>query len=166
MPETTIATHGAAIQTADRIAAAKMLQELVVDLTDLSLQGKQAHWNLYGPAFRELHLLLDDLVDSARAEADTMAERCLALGAPADARLATLSANTHLDPFPEGRVEDRKVVELIVSRLETISATGRRHLDQLGKVDLASQDLVITLLEGVEKYLWMFDAHRVPQARR
>ena len=35
------------------------LQAVLVDLIELSLQGKQAHWNLVGPNFRDLHLQLN-----------------------------------------------------------------------------------------------------------
>jgi len=37
----------------------KALQQALVDLTDLSLLGKQAHWNIQGSRFRALHLQLD-----------------------------------------------------------------------------------------------------------
>ena len=43
------------------VAAA--LQQALVDLTALSLQGKQAHWNIEGPGFRSLHLHLDEIID-------------------------------------------------------------------------------------------------------
>jgi starvation-inducible DNA-binding protein len=51
------------------------LQKVLVDLIELHLQGKQAHWNLVGTNFRDLHLQLDDIVDLAREAADTIAER-------------------------------------------------------------------------------------------
>jgi starvation-inducible DNA-binding protein len=143
-----------------RLEVAHTLQELLVDLVDLSLQGKQAHWNLRGPMFRDLHLLLDELVDRARESADRVAERCLALSVAADGRASTVAADTHLEPFPEGRIDDGQVVELVVSRLTTISETGRSRLEQLGEDDLVSQDLVIEVLDEMEKLRWMFDAHR------
>jgi starvation-inducible DNA-binding protein len=161
MEERTVATDRAAALSVDRrLTAAKVLQGLVVDLTDLGLQGKQAHWNLRGPLFRELHLLLDEVVDSAREGTDTLAERCLALGVAADARAAIVSRDTRLSEFPEGRVEDREVVELMTERLHTVSEAGRSRLKELGEVDVVSQDLVITVLEDIEKHLWMFEAHR------
>ena len=43
------------------------LQKVLVDLIELHLQGKQAHWNLVGTKFRDLHLQLDELVDAADA---------------------------------------------------------------------------------------------------
>ena len=42
------------------------LQRVLVDLIELHLQGKQAHWNVVGSNFRDLHLQLDELVDFAR----------------------------------------------------------------------------------------------------
>ena len=36
------------------------LQKVLVDLIELHLQGKQAHWNLVGTNFRDLHLQLDE----------------------------------------------------------------------------------------------------------
>ena len=44
----------------------KALQQALVDLTDLSLLGKQAHWNIKGTRFRALHLQLDEIVDEVR----------------------------------------------------------------------------------------------------
>ena len=41
------------------------LQRVLVDLVELQLQGKQAHWNLVGTNFRDLHLQLDGIVDVA-----------------------------------------------------------------------------------------------------
>ena len=56
------------------------LQRVLVDLVELHLQGKQAHWNVIGSNFRDLHLQLDELVDAAREASDTIAERMRALG--------------------------------------------------------------------------------------
>ena len=39
---------------------AESLQATLVELIDLSLQAKQAHWNVVGPAFRGVHLFLDE----------------------------------------------------------------------------------------------------------
>ena len=35
------------------------LQAVLVDLIELHVQGKQAHWNIVGTNFRDLHLQLD-----------------------------------------------------------------------------------------------------------
>jgi hypothetical protein len=48
---------------------AKSLQAVLVDLIELHLQGKQAHWNLVGTNFGDLHLQRDAVVDTAREAA-------------------------------------------------------------------------------------------------
>ena len=48
---------------AQRDTTAAALQASLVDLIDLSLVAKQAHWNLVGRQFHDVHLHLDELVD-------------------------------------------------------------------------------------------------------
>ena len=59
---------------------AQNLQEVLVDLVELHLQGKQAHWNVIGTNFRDLHLQLDEIavrVQPLRAAPSTSpAPRC------------------------------------------------------------------------------------------
>ena len=83
---------------------AQNLQKVLVDLIELHLQGKQAHWNLVGTNFRDLHLQLDDIVDIAREAADTIAERMRALDAIPDGRTDTVVATTSVPAAPPGLV--------------------------------------------------------------
>jgi hypothetical protein len=62
------------------------------DRGELHLQGKQAHRNVVGTNFRDLHLQLDELVAFARAGSDTIAERLRALDAVPDGRSDTVAA--------------------------------------------------------------------------
>ncbi|GAP53821.1 ferritin, Dps family protein [Arthrobacter sp. Hiyo6] len=39
------------------------LQAVLADLIELHVQGKQAHWNIVGTNFRDLHLQLDEIVE-------------------------------------------------------------------------------------------------------
>jgi starvation-inducible DNA-binding protein len=63
-----------------RTTTGTALQGALVDLIDLSLQAKQAHWNLVGKNFRSLHLQLDDVVATARDHSDILAERAITVG--------------------------------------------------------------------------------------
>ena len=86
--------------THEREEIGRELQETLVELIDLSLLGKQLHWTVVGPHFRSLHLQLDELVDSWRELADTVAERAVALGftPTARARPSPGSARTRSRP--------------------------------------------------------------------
>jgi starvation-inducible DNA-binding protein len=70
---------------------ASSLQRVLIDIIELQLQGKQAHWNVVGTNFRGLHFQLDELVDFTRTSSDTIAERMRALSAVPDGRSPTLS---------------------------------------------------------------------------
>ena len=76
------------------------LQRVLVDLIELHLQGKQAHWNVVGTNFRDLHLQLDELVDFAREASDTIAERMRALDAVPDGRSDTVVGQHHAATVP------------------------------------------------------------------
>ena len=89
------------------------LQRVLVDLIELHLQGKQAHWNVVGTNFRDLHLQLDELVDFAREASDTIAERMRALDAVPDGRSDTVAASTTLPQFPAYEHSTTEVVDLI-----------------------------------------------------
>ena len=86
------------------------LQKVLVDLIELHVQGKQAHWNLLGSNFRDLHLQLDEIVDAARGFSDEVAERMRAVYLVPDGRTSTVTKSTSLAEFPAGPVEDRKSV--------------------------------------------------------
>ena len=115
----------AAKQPPVRLAAspqlAANLQAVLVDLLELALQGKQAHWNVVGPTFRELHLQLDDVVDLARQGSDTIAERMRALGASPDGRSNTITPSTTLPAHPAGEQHTTADIELVLGSLTNTS---------------------------------------------
>jgi starvation-inducible DNA-binding protein len=141
-------------------AVVDTLQGALVDLIDLSLVAKQAHWNLVGAHFRPIHLQLDELTDLARAHMDTIAERAVALGANPDGRAATISKSTKL-PQPEGGwLEDGKVVATITDTLDGISKRMYERIRATDDADPVTQDLFIAIAQDIDKQHWMFQAQR------
>ena len=134
------------------------LQATLVELVDLSLLGKQLHWNVVGPLFRPLHLQLDELIDSWRELADTVAERAVAIGVAPDGQSATVTRDSPLREVERGEVEDRVVVRELTSRLAEVAERARERMDRLGDLDAASQDVVIEVVRELEKQLWMIRA--------
>lgn len=141
-----------------RKLAGTALQGTLVDLLDLSLVAKQAHWNLYGPRFRSIHLQLDEVVTTARAFADTVAERAAALGVSPDGRAATVAGSSGLPDFPQGWVKDGDTVEALVRTFTAVIERVRVRIDETGPADAVTQDLLIGLTAELEKQSWMFQA--------
>jgi Ferritin-like domain len=58
-----------------REKATALLNQHLADATDLYSQTKQAHWNVKGMQFSQLHELFDTLADSVEEFVDLIAER-------------------------------------------------------------------------------------------
>ena len=137
------------------------LQLVLSDLVELHLQGKQAHWNIVGSNFRDLHLLLDEIVDAARDASDTIAERMRALYAVPDGRSETVSAMTSLPKLPAGEIDTHEAVELIRGRLIAVATRARAVHDAVDEQDPTSADLLHQVIETTEKFAWLIGAeHR------
>ncbi|UNB55392.1 Dps family protein [Mycolicibacterium sp. YH-1] len=131
------------------------LQRVLVDLIELHLQGKQAHWNVVGSNFRDLHLQLDELVDFARTGSDTIAERLRALDAIPDGRSDTVAATTSLPGFPEYEVSTTEAVDLVTSRVYAAVDTLRAVHDEVDAEDPSTADILHQLIDGLEKLAWL-----------
>ncbi|NGO74354.1 DNA starvation/stationary phase protection protein [Streptomyces sp. YC504] len=152
------------VPEADIKATGEVLQGALVDLLDLSLIAKQAHWNILGPRFRSIHLQLDEVVATARTYADTIAERSSTIGVPPDGRAATLARHSDVAQPPDGWLQEHAVVELLI---DALAGTIRRMHERIritGDTDLVSQDVLLGLTAQLEKHHWMFQAeHPRPQ---
>lgn len=136
------------------------LNAALADLVDLSLVGKQSHWNLVGRGFRSLHLQLDEVVDAARLFADEVAERAVTIGVAPDGRAATVAEASGLPAHPGGWVQDVAVVGYFIEVLGAAVARLREHIAALEGADVVSQDLLIGVTAALEKHYWMFQAEQ------
>lgn len=134
------------------------LQRVLVDLIALHLDGKQAHWNVVGANFRDLHLQLDEIVDVAREHSDTVAERMRALYAVPDGRPTTVAETTSLPLLLPGEQNTTEVVNTITDLLHRAAATVREVHDTVDAEDPSTADLLHTIIHDLEKQAWMISA--------
>ncbi|HEY1178426.1 MAG TPA: DNA starvation/stationary phase protection protein [Phytomonospora sp.] len=140
-----------------RKVTGEALQGALVDLVDLSLVGKQAHWNVYGRNFRSLHLQLDEIVDAARLASDTVAERAVAIGVAPDARASSIASGTVLS-VDSGQLTDKKVIEFFIDAYGKVIGRMRERIDATGDPDPVTQDILIGITQELEKQYWMWQA--------
>ncbi len=147
------------LDPARRDVAAAALQAALVDLVDLSLIGKQAHWTVVGPQFRSIHLALDELVTAARDFADQSAERLTAIGvAP---RRPCRDGGTRIGGtkgFGDGWTKGEEVVAAIVDNIAAVVSRLRGHIDATAEADPVTQDLLIGQTARLEQLHWMWQA--------
>lgn len=158
-------------QNAERgfVASPKLdenLQAVLVDLLELAMQGKQAHWNVVGRNFRDTHRILDEIIEAAREFSDTVAERMRALHAVPDGRSDTVAETTTLPEYPQGEIDTTETVDLITVRLESVVGTMRDVHDDVDDEDPTSADILHAIIEKLEQFAWMVSAeNRTPAAR-
>ena len=158
MPTIRDQAHLPSLGSHERIEVGNQLQEMVIELVDLSLLGKQLHWSVVGQHFRSLHLQLDELVDSWRELADTVAERAVAIGAFPDGQATTIAADSQIEPVERGPIEDLELVRLLSSRLAEVAERARQRASRVSELDAASEDVFIEVIRALEKQLWMVRA--------
>ncbi|KFD43764.1 hypothetical protein IU11_08665 [Cellulosimicrobium sp. MM] len=134
------------------------LQRVLVALVDLHVQGKQAHWNVTGRGFRDLHLQLDDVVDAAREHSDTVAERMRALQVVPDGRTETVATTTDLSPYPAGLVSVGDTVDAVVERIAQTVEVVRAVHDDVDAEDPTSADILHEIIADLEKQAWFLSS--------
>jgi starvation-inducible DNA-binding protein len=154
--------HLPALGKHEREEIGNELQATLLELVDLSLLGKQLHWSVVGPQFRPLHLYLDELIDSWRELADTVAERAVALGYWPDGQADTVAAGSQVARVERGAIDDHHVLRELAQRLAEVDERTRGRMDRLAELDSASEDVLVEAVRALEEQLWMIRA-QLPQ---
>lgn len=150
------------------VAAKKLgenLQAVLVDLIELGIQGKQAHWNVVGHNFRDTHLQLDEIIEATREFSDTVAERMRALHAVPDGRSDVIAATTTLPEYPQGEIDTSETIDLVTVRLEAVVGTMRDVHDEVDEADPTSADILHAIIEKLEQFAWMVSAENRKPAK-
>jgi starvation-inducible DNA-binding protein len=138
---------------------AQFLEPLVVNLTAMSVDGKQAHWHVRGHNFIGIHELLDVYVDHVREWADLVAERVVALGLPVDGRVATVAGFTSTPHYPEGFQSVEDTIANVVKQIDATLEILHKGITDLDEIDVSSQDVLVEIERGLVKDRWFLQAH-------
>ncbi len=138
----------------------ELLNARLADTFDLYSQVKQAHWNVKGSDFIQLHELYDLVAADVIEYVDTVAERATALGGLAlgTARLAAKAST--LDEYPLDAVEGMETVAVVADRLAAYGSLVREGIDQATELeDMDTADLFTDISRAIDKHLWFVEAH-------
>lgn len=138
---------------------AQFLSPVVVEMTALAVNGKQAHWHVRGANFIGVHELLDAIVGRAIEWADLAAERVVALGLPVDARIQTVASATQSSPLTPGFQRSENAIVEIINQMDVAIAVVNTAIAELADIDASSQDVAIEIGRSLEKDRWFLFAH-------
>ena len=142
-----------------RDAVVLELQPLLVDLLDLAMQAKQAHWTVTGATFFAVHSHLDKLNKMLRKAGDEIAERCATLDRAPDGTVQRVAESTLLPPLERGFGPAQQLLDQLAARLAAATARTRERIDRLDSIDRLSADMVARIATDMEKQCWMLQAY-------
>jgi len=143
-----------------RRAMIDLLNQQLADALDLGLQAKQAHWNVKGPHFIGLHELFDKVAEELEEFTDDIAERAVELGGVALGTIQILSKESRLSAYPLDLTSGQKHAAALSDALAQFGTTTRAAIDPAAKAgDADTADLFTEVSRGVDKLLWLVEAH-------
>jgi starvation-inducible DNA-binding protein len=137
-----------------------LLNARLAEALDLYGQLKQAHWNVKGSDFIQLHELYDAIAAEVIDHVDLIAERATTLGGRALGTVRMAASASSLDEYPLDAVDGPATLEVIADRLAAFGALLRSDIDTsttLGDQDTA--DLFTEVSRAIDKNLWFVEAH-------
>ena len=137
-----------------------LLQARLSDALDLEAQMKQAHWNVKGRDFYQLHQLFDSIHGEVEEFVDLLAERITTLGGVADGRVQTTAKTTALYEYPLQSSSGEAHLKSVAAALGQFGKLVRADIDAAtthGDADTA--DLFTQVSRENDKQLWFVEAH-------
>ena len=145
-------------KTRDQITT--MLNQQLADMFDLYSQTKQAHWNVKGPEFIQLHKLFDELAEVVLEAIDVIAERVTALGGVAMGTVHMAAQSSRLPEFPGKAVLAMACVEVLAVRFASAAETTRSAINIASeRQDETTSNLLQDVSAKLDKSLWFLEAH-------
>lgn len=147
------------ISESDSSMIVDLLQDRLNALNDLALTLKHIHWNVVGPHFIAVHLMLDPQVDAVRAMVDEVAERIATMGGSPQGTPGALVAARSWDDYSLGREDAIAHLGALDVVYAGVVESHRRGIEATEKPDPVTQDMLIGQSEQLEQFHWFVRAH-------
>ncbi|MGB5632896.1 MAG: DNA starvation/stationary phase protection protein Dps [Waterburya sp.] len=143
-----------------RVEVIGILNQTLAATLDLKTQTKQAHWNVKGMDFYQLHELFDEMATELEEYVDMVAERVTALGGTALGTARIAAESSILPEYPLDAVSGADHVTALADHYGAYAKHVRSAIDstdELGDADTA--DLYTEISRTIDKRLWFLEAH-------
>jgi starvation-inducible DNA-binding protein len=146
-----------------RLQSSQLLNQILADSLILYSLYKKHHWQMRGPTFVQLHLLLDKHAGEQLELIDTLAERVQMLGGVAIADPRHVAEITTIERAPDGVEEVPAMLARLLSAHEAIITAVRVAIEQTTQNgDSGSNDLLMgDVLRTHEQQVWFLAEHLV-----
>jgi DNA-binding ferritin-like protein (oxidative damage protectant) len=143
-----------------RTQIAELCNERLADAIDLQTQCKSAHWNVKGPNFIALHELFDKVNEDVEDYVDLIAERAVQLGGIAESTIQSVTKRTNLPEYPLNIADGNQHVSRLSHSVAYFGELVRKAINQSSELnDAGTADIFTEISRGLDKWLWMLEAH-------
>ena len=137
-----------------------LLNQQMADNADLYSQTKQAHWNVKGQNFMQLHLLYDQVAAVVEPFTDELAERVTALGGYATGTVRMAAETSTLPEWPVDATSGKATLEALADRWAAYAASTRAAIERAAQIgEPTSEDLFTEISREVDKALYFLESH-------
>jgi starvation-inducible DNA-binding protein len=141
----------------------KVVAKLQVTLAathDLTSMAKQAHWNVKGSRFYQLHLLFDETYNEINEYIDLVAERITSLSGYAHGTVRMSAKASPLPEYPDNITCGEEHLKALVERYAIYAKHVREHIDITADLgDAGTADMYTEISRTIDKRLWFLEAH-------
>ena len=146
----------------------KAKREKLIDLanqqlastSDLYTQVKQAHWNVKGIHFFQLHELFDSVAAEILPYVDMIAERITALGGYAMGTVRMAAKSSKQPEYPTDATAGHEHLEAVVERVAAYAKSTREAIESSSDIgDPTTEDMFTEISRGVDKQLYFLESH-------
>ncbi len=143
-----------------RIKVIELLNKTLAATLDLKTQTKQAHWNVKGTDFYQLHELFDEMSGELEEYVDMVAERVTALGGTALGTARVAASESILPEYPLDAVGGVEHITALADRYSAYGKHVREAIDTTGDLgDADTSDMYTEISRTIDKRLWFLEAH-------
>jgi starvation-inducible DNA-binding protein len=143
-----------------RVQLIQLCNACLADAVDLQLHCKHAHWNVKGPNFIALHQLFDQVNENVEDYIDLIAERAVQLGGIANSTAHVVATWAHMPENDAQSHRERDYVQSLSGELASFGKIARNAISKSNELsDAVSADIFTEISRGVDKWLWMVEAH-------
>lgn len=141
--------------------AATLLNNLVADEYVLYTKTRNAHWNIQGQHFMELHNFFESQYEELDDMIDDVAERVRALGHFSLGSLKDFLSITRLGEQNHDFGNQKQIIQSLLTDHETIIRILRKDIAVLSDKykDAGTADFITGIMEQHEKMAWMLRAY-------
>ncbi len=143
-----------------RAKVINILNQTLAATLDLKTQTKQAHWNVKGTDFYQLHQLFDEMAGELEEYVDMVAERVTALGGIALGTARIAASESILPEYPLDAMGGMDHITALAERYSVYGKQVREAIDttdELGDAD--TSDMYTEISRTIDKRLWFLEAH-------